>query len=153
MTSKINKKSKQYGLEKICRYANNEDWVYCGGDSDQHARYWKVFKEDYNWGDWTPKWRAQCICNHDIHKNCWVYNYKMKKFAVIGSKCIKKFKLTKRCSVCNIEHRNYVVNKCNECRIGKCDICDCNISKSYKKCRSCNKIKKIKNIKKIKKNL
>ena len=147
--SNIQKKSKKYGLEKISRYVNNENWVYCGGDSDHHVRYWNLFKQKHDWEEWTPTWKAQCVCNHDIEKNCWLYNDKTKKFAVIGSKCIAKFKFTKRCSVCNTAHRNNVVNKCNECRIGKCDICDCNISKSYKKCRSCNKIKKIKKIKNL----
>jgi hypothetical protein len=57
---------------------------------------------------------------------------------VIGSECINKFLEKRRtCSKCGEEHRNRIVNRCNDCRWGMCDYCDRTIDPKYRVCYNC----------------
>ena len=129
------------GLIKMKKIIDNSDWIYAGGDFESHWNYFNIFKKDYYWGksDWKPKWKGNCVCGELIERNCWLYNKKTNKIIVIGSKCINKFKKKQKklCSICGEEHRNIIVNKCNDCRIGLCDICGCDINEKYSKCYNC----------------
>jgi hypothetical protein len=68
---------------------------------------------------------------------------------IVGSDCIKKFcPPTKKCDKCGIVHRNRVVNRCNECRIGICDKCDKPCKNMYNKCFKCYTNRKYNNCEK-----
>lgn len=117
----------------------NTGFVYAGGDFDSHKNYWPIFARSYGLSvDKLPKFKSKCVCGEEITRNCWVYNPKTRRMKVIGSDCIKKFGLEgRKCSVCNVVHRNRLVNRCNDCRKGLCDICNKKISLKYNKCYRC----------------
>ena len=174
MTSKL--LSKKKGIKYLNdTYVKNPDWVYAGGDFLQHDNYWKLFKKDYDWGNWHPSFKSECVCGQDIEKNCWLYNKKTNRFQIIGSDCIRKFQFKKICSICSAthnnrkinlcnacrpsikkkklcqicgeEHRNIKNNICNSCREGRCVDCGRDIDEKYPKCYKCYINKKNKKIK------
>ena len=116
-----------------------DGYKYAGGDFGSHKNYWTIFARGQGW-DYRnrPKFKNYCVCGQELQRNCWVYNEKNNRMKVIGSECINKFIDKRRtCHLCNEEHKNRIVNRCNDCRIGLCDICDREISKTYKRCWDC----------------
>lgn len=125
------------GIKKVNSLVS-ADWVYAGGDFDSHLKYWEIFARSKNFPAKKPKFRKKCICGQELKRNCWIYNEDENLIKVIGSECINKF-LDKRrtCSICGDEHRNRIVNRCNDCRWGLCDHCDKEIDDRYKICYVC----------------
>jgi len=109
------------------------EWSYCGGDTGRHLNYFKLCKKNTEHPSYTDK----CVCGHQITENCFITNGA--RIIVLGNCCIKRFipKSTRTCEECGEPHRNRIVNRCNECRIGLCDGCDRDIDSKYKKCYAC----------------
>ena len=116
-----------------------DGYIYAGGDFKEHENYWPIFARSMGWQiRITPKFKSHCVCGQELQRNCWVYNKDNNRMKVIGSECINKFiKKRRTCHLCGEEHKNRIVNRCNECRVGLCDKCDCEIDESYKLCYSC----------------
>ena len=116
----------------------NNGYVYAGGDFGSHINYWHIFADGLFVGNWTPKFKPQCVCGEELTRNCWIYNPETNRMKVIGSECIKKFGLEgRKCCICNSVHKNRIVNRCNDCRKGLCDGCGKSISEHYKRCYNC----------------
>lgn len=109
------------------------DWKYCGGDQGRHLNYFNLTHKNKD----IPHHVDKCICGHHIEENCFISNND--RIIVLGNCCIKRFipKSTRTCSECSEPHKNRIVDRCNECRIGICDECDCDIDVKYKKCYNC----------------
>lgn len=122
---------KKYNITK--KQIDDGDWKYCGGDSGRHLKYFKLCKKDTE----LPEHVDKCICDHHISENCFITNGE--RIIVLGNCCIKRFvpKSGRTCSECGEPHKNRVVNRCNECRISRCDLCGVNIDIKYKKCYRC----------------
>lgn len=112
-----------------------EGWRYCGGTNGPHLKYWKIQFKDMPLPDRVNK----CLCRHPIVENCYITDGK--EILVLGNCCIKRFvpKCTRTCERCGEPHKNRVVNRCNDCRVGVCDGCGKEIDETYKKCYKCNK--------------
>lgn len=108
-------------------------WKYCGGSRGRHMNYWKTCYGNMP----LPKHEEHCVCNHKITENCYITDGK--EILVLGMCCIKRFipKSTRTCEKCGEPHKNRVVNRCNECRLGVCDGCGTEIDEWYKKCLPC----------------
>jgi hypothetical protein len=79
--------------------------------------------------------KYECICDHHIICNCFIYSKSQDILLNIGKCCNKRFNdnTTKRfCEICNIEHKNTKNNVCNECR-----------KTLYNKCGKCKKPKEL----------
>jgi hypothetical protein len=79
----------------------------------------------------------ECVCCHAIHYNHWITDGE--KVLVIGRCCKKQFlpdgcASGRNCDICHDPHKNRKVNRCNDCRIGLCDICGKTINPIYKTC-------------------
>lgn len=109
------------------------NWKYCGGTNGRHYNYYRLLFNDAPFPDKTTK----CICGHRIKENCYITD--STRIITLGNCCIKKFieKNTRTCEKCGNQHKNRVVNRCNQCRIGHCDKCNKIINKKYKKCYRC----------------
>jgi hypothetical protein len=129
LTEKFMKGLQEYNL--TLDEMNN--WKYCGGNKDEHYRYFKLCCKD----DDFPEPTDHCVCGHHIEENCYITDGN--EILVLGNCCIKKFikNKTRTCSTCGEPHKNRKVNKCNHCRIGLCDICERHIDESYKTCWGC----------------
>lgn len=110
----------------------NNEWKYCGGDQGRHLNYFKLANNSE-----IPPTTDKCVCGHHIVENCFITNGE--RIIVLGNCCIKKFipKSTRTCSICGEPHKNRIVDRCNDCRIGLCDVCDKPINERYKKCYKC----------------
>lgn len=126
------------GIKKINKLVKG-DWIYAGGDYKEHLNYWKIFSRSYGFiGDRARKFKPMCVCGQELQRNCWIYSKKKHKIKIIGSECINKFiGKQKLCHICGEEHNNRIVNRCNDCRHGMCDICDKIIDSKYRKCYKC----------------
>jgi len=84
-----------------------------------------------------PEPTDECVCGHHIAENCYITDGE--RILILGICCIKKFipKNTRTCEKCEEPHKNRIVNRCNNCRIGVCDNCSKNCNESYKKCYNC----------------
>ena len=109
------------------------DWKYCGGNRGHHLNYWRTCHGNMS----LPPHETHCVCNHKITENCYITDGK--DILVLGMCCIKKFipKSTRTCEKCGKPHKNRVVNRCNECRLGVCDGCGIEIEEWYNKCLTC----------------
>jgi hypothetical protein len=120
-----------YGLtyEEI----KNSNWKYCGGRTGHHLKYFKLCCKD----DDLPDIVNECVCGHIIKENCYITDGH--QILVLGNCCIKKFisKSSRTCEDCGDPHKNRKVNKCNNCRIGVCEICDIECNYKYKRCYNC----------------
>jgi len=126
------------GVKKVNKLVSGE-WIYAGGSFDSHLNYWGIFARSKNFDPKNkPSFKPNCVCGQELERNCWIYNENENRMKVIGSECINKF-LDKRrtCSECGEEHRNTIVNRCNDCRWGLCDHCDDDIDEKYKVCYKC----------------
>lgn len=85
---------------------------YIGGDWGSHLNYYKLCKIPLN----KPDKKYKCVCNTKIKKNCYITDNKI--ILVIGRCCINNFIIKKgrTCEDCNEPHRNYKINKCNNCK-------------------------------------
>lgn len=113
-------------------------WSYAGGDSGGHYNYWKLIHRATSVKK-IPTHQEKCICGHKIVEQCYITNGE--RFIVLGNCCIKRFipkELSGRtCSTCHKPHKNRIVNRCNVCRVGVCDICGVLIHRKYKRCYTC----------------
>ena len=111
----------------------NNNWRYCGGSTGRHFNYFKLCFEDQNLPDSTN----ECVCGHRIKENCYITDEE--HILVLGNCCIKKFipKSSRTCEKCGEPHKNRVVNRCYDCRIGICDKCNKPCDERYKKCYNC----------------
>lgn len=122
---------------KDCGLTYNDDfklkWKYCGGNSKEHLRYFKLSCPN----DELPEPTNECICGHTITKNCYITNGD--NIIILGSCCIKKFIPNKKrtCETCGNFHQNHSINKCNNCRVGICEICETECDYKYRKCYRC----------------
>ena len=135
------------GLEEIgLTHDEIKTWVYIGGEHVQHLSYFNLKIKDVEIG--KPEHKDRCICKTKIQQNCWITK-DYKNILVIGNCCLKHFlpECGRTCGRCGKSHRNYIIDRCNECKF-KCDICLgdkqelkellCNYCKK-KKCISCDK--------------
>jgi hypothetical protein len=131
LTEKFIKGLQNYGLtyDEIL----NSNWRYCGGRSGRHLNYFKLCCKD----DDLPDPVNECVCGHIIKENCYITDGK--QLLVLGNCCIKKFipNSSRTCEKCGEPHKNRVVNRCENCRIGVCDVCGKNCDEMYKKCYKC----------------
>lgn len=126
----------------------NQNFKYCGGykldykenDKKYHYNYFKLFFKEKlkNNPYWIPELKSDCICGHSIIENCWIINNNG-LILTLGNCCIKKFipKSSRTCEICDEPHKNRIVNRCNECRIGICDKCNKSCNEQYKLCWNC----------------
>jgi hypothetical protein len=112
----------------------NNQWKYCGGDTGSHYNYFNLFFK-YSKKPLTKQY--SCVCGHSIFDNCYITDGKT--ILVLGNCCIKKFipNSSRSCDMCNVSHKNRIVNRCNDCRIGRCDGCGKKCDQKYKKCYKC----------------
>ena len=113
-------------LEQI----NKEGWGYCGGDRSGRNNHFNLhYKHKYNLKE--PPYTSKCICGHDIEENCYITN--KKNILVLGNCCIKRFidNSGKTCDKCGEQHKNFKVNRCNNCRYKYCNDCHSNIEDDY----------------------
>jgi hypothetical protein len=133
METKLSKQFKS-GLKDVgLKYEDMGDWKYCGGDTGRHLNYFILTCPN----DDKPPHDNKCVCGHDIIENCYITDGD--NILVLGNCCIKRFlkKSGRTCSLCEKPHRNQIVDRCNECRVGLCDGCGKECDPSYKKCRKC----------------
>jgi len=128
------------GLKDIYDLSFNDikSWEYAGNNDSGKIYYYLRFPKSKK----LPEYEDKCICGHPIIKNCYITDGR--RILVLGSCCVEKFMpngIKRRCSECHQPHRNRKINKCNECRIGYCDICNTTIDPFYKTCYWC-KVKK-----------
>lgn len=127
------------GLSRLgLTFDDMKDYKYCGGDSGSHLNYWRdhINKNNkYN----KPANVSNCICGHSISENCYIMHKTNSRILVLGNCCIQKFvsDCGRTCENCGSGHQNRKVNRCNNCRIGKCDKCDRQCNPKYKVCYNC----------------
>ena len=130
------KKFEENLLEKYnVRFNDLKEWKYCGGDRDEHLRYFNlVFPCDceLNLNEGLcdcnhPEKESNCVCGHHIEEQCYIQNENDKtRLITLGNCCIKKFLIKSRrtCDVCGNVHRNRKINRCNNCKnLANCKIC------------------------------
>ena len=115
-----------------------DDYVYAGGSHDAGKRYFKLKCPNEE----PPYLRDRCICGTAI-----LYNYYLRgpdsngdqHIIILGSQCIKRFVVNsvKNCSDCGAGHNNRLVDRCNNCRVGKCDGCSRRCPDRYARCYNC----------------
>ena len=114
-----------------------EGWIGVGGE--KRLKDWNLCKKSYNLTDEDlPPHTGWCECDEEIMHNYWIFNKKTREIKVVGNVCVDKFTDGKRrvCDECGEPHRNRVINKCNDCRVGWCN-CGASIDPYYKKCYHC----------------
>jgi len=118
---------------------NMKSYKYCGGNTiGRHLNYWKLFNKNNKYPQ--PSHTNKCKCGHHIEENCYVIDKNTEDIVVLGNCCIQKFcpdNNNRTCEICNEKHKNRVVNRCNKCRLGKCDICDKKCNDKYSTCYEC----------------
>lgn len=124
----------EYGLteEEV-----KKNWRYCGGNQGSHYNYFKLSCPN----DDLPAPIYECVCKHFIKENCYITNGE--EILVLGNCCIKRFlsKSGRTCEECDEPHQNRKVNRCNDCRVGRCDECHLRCPPKYKLCFMCHKFK------------
>ena len=123
-----------YHKKIIKELKNLDDWRYAGGEKNQHLNYFNLLNLQ------KPEKQDNCLCDHSITENCYIYNKSTNELKVLGNCCIKKFlkKSSRTCEKCDQPHRNRIINQCNKCRYQFCN--KCNIEKydeKYDLCRNC----------------
>jgi len=115
-------------------YEDLKDYKYCGGNMNNHLNYFKICMK----GELLPNQVDMCVCGHHIEENCYITNGE--KLLVLGSCCVKRFivKKTRTCEICGESHKNRLNNRCNDCRIGRCELCSKKCNVNFKKCYDCN---------------
>jgi len=108
-------------------------WRYAGGNRNSHYSYFTLAHPN----KYLPEYKDACICSTGIIENCYISDGN--KFLVIRSCCIDHCvdKRTRTCNIRDKPHKNRIVNKCNDCRFGQCDICDKPCNPKYKICYKC----------------
>lgn len=111
----------------------NGKFKYCGGDKGRHLNYFNMAYKDWE----KPEYDDTCICGHKIIENCYITDGEY--IIVLGNCCIKKFvpKSSRTCEICGKPHKKRIVNRCDDCRKGICDICNKKCNKDYTKCYNC----------------
>ena len=108
-----------------------DKWKYCGGDGDKP--YFRLCFKDRE----LPKHKSNCVCGHDIIKNCYITNGV--EILILGKCCIKRFMKhnTRTCEICEKPHKNRLVNLCNDCKTGHCHECKKPCNPKFDKCFKC----------------
>jgi hypothetical protein len=117
----------------------SQGWKYCGGNGQQrHIRYWETFNNGKRLP--FPPREHHCVCNHDIVENCYITDGNG-RILVVGNCCIKRFieRSGRTCEICGTPHKNRNVNKCKDCRLGRCDKCGDSCSNKSNICHPCKK--------------
>ena len=111
---------------------------YCGGDTQTHHR--NYFKLCFGKDAPTPPYENECVCGHFIEENCYMRDAQS-NIIVLGNCCIKRYMpmCFRTCDKCGARHKNNKVNRCNECRRGKCDKCGRDCSTSRRICSACRR--------------
>lgn len=111
----------------------NNNWKYCGGNKGRHLNYFKLSCRDEE----LPEKINYCVCGHTIKENCYITDGTY--ILILGNCCIKKFipKSSRTCELCEKPHKNRLVNRCDYCRKGLCDVCNKKCDVEYKKCSNC----------------
>jgi hypothetical protein len=96
------------------------------------------------------------VTNYETQLRCFVGCGCIKKHELITKDILKQFKKEvksmgycvernyqkdhpdQRCDICTKPHKNDTLNRCNPCRIGRCDGCSRSIDTKYNRCYSCN---------------
>jgi len=80
-----------------------EEWVYAGGDSGRHARWFNLYYGEMK----MPPYQDECICTHPISEQCFIQNRITKELVVVGNCCIKCYLLNsgRTCLNCNKKHK------------------------------------------------
>ncbi len=122
----------EYGI--VYNATFKKEWYYCGGNTGARLRYWNIACKEYE----LPAHVDRCVCGHAIKENCYITNGKG-EILIIGNHCIKRFanNLMRTCELCKKAHKNRVVNRCNDCRRGLCDLCNRESDPRFKTCYSC----------------
>lgn len=101
----------------LTKLKNLSDYEYFGGytckkniEKNNYMKSLELLE-----GTIFPDIKKECECTHWIKQNCYVRNIKTKDILVIGACCIKHFKITKKCSLCNNEHKRTKSNICIDC--------------------------------------
>ena len=132
LTKRFIKGLKKYGLtfEEV-----NKHWKYCGGNRGRHLNYLKLNFKDID----LPEPENECVCGQRIKENCYIIDDAEERILVLGNCCIHKFieKCGRTCKICGEPHKNRIVNRCHQCRIGICDVCDRKCNPKYKTCWKC----------------
>lgn len=139
--------STTYGITKVCTLAKNNKWVWAGDNySERGVNYHEDFS-NYNrmpslfsYDSYPFIFRWNCLCGHEIKNHAYIFNIKTKQLKLVGSSCVKKFVnngTKKVCFNCGATHKNRIVNRCNDCRIGICDKCGKGINEYNTVCYSC----------------
>ena len=128
---------------------------YAGGDggrkggllaNSRHLKYFRMCRGTPDGGlEDLPDHLQHCdICDHTIVENCYLASKETNAITlVVGNCCIKRFVADagRTCDTCGEPHRNQVANRCNTCRLDKCDRCgvakSANAPKSRKLCNRC----------------
>ena len=113
-----------------------DEYIYVGNDETAAGIHYFEVKCP---GEEAPEHTTQCVCDHEIIHNHYIRRMETGHTLVIGSCCKKRF-IThggKTCQDCGKPHKNRKVDRCQECRIGKCDSCGKSIDQRYKECFSC----------------
>jgi len=131
LTERFMKGLSNYGLSY--ETIKKSGWKYCGGNSGRHLKYFKLSCPN----DDLPEQADECVCGHHIEENCYITDGI--EILILGNCCIKKFvpKSSRTCEICEKPHKNRIVNRCAECRVGRCDGCGKYCDESYKKCYKC----------------
>jgi hypothetical protein len=94
-----------------------KDWIYCGGNHNQHYNYYKLCYPDTPF----PEYNELCICNTKILYNCYIrpsIDSSPDEILIVGSCCIEKFLpngFTRFCEKCNEVHKRIKYNICFKC--------------------------------------
>jgi Domain of unknown function (DUF5710) len=105
-----------------------DNYNYCGGDTEEHKRYFKIYFKNCLKTVEMPSHKDKCVCGHRIKRNCFITNDI--DILVIGNCCIKKFMKNsgRTCNECGAPHKNIKINKCNDCKKEhlkrRCLLCD-----------------------------
>ena len=135
MMTKFKRGLKEYDME----LTDLDNFKYYGGDSGSHFNYLvktlKLSEDEMNYLFHNRV--EECICGHTIKQNCYITDGE--RILILGNCCIKRFvgKCCRTCEICENPHKNRIVNRCNDCRIGICDKCNKPCDKYYKLCRDC----------------
>jgi len=138
MTTEKSRRRFEEGLKKYnltLEEIQDGPWQYIGGNQGRHCEYYKLI---YGWEpELDHEWVGECVCGHEITENCYISNGD--ETLILGNCCIKRFvpKSGRTCELCSKPHKNRIVDRCNDCRKGRCDLCFTSIKPSYKICFSC----------------
>ena len=109
----INGLREKYNME----FDEIKNYIYCGGNYDQHYNYYKACFDNAP----LPDAENKCICNNKIINNCYIrkdINTEVDDIIIVGSCCISKFLpngFNRYCGQCGEVHQRRKYNICFDC--------------------------------------